>query len=99
MLARYRLLDLSRRLPGPFASHVLADLGMDVIRVEQPGPRRDQDRRDRPSPDGSREALVRAAAFDAVARNKRSIALNLLDPKARPAARQGLFRLLREARR
>src|SRR5947208_13717418 len=97
MLRRYRLLDLSRRLPGPFASHVLADMGMDVVRIEQPGPRRDQNRRDRPSPDGSAEAVVRATAFHAIARNKRSIALNLLDPQTRPAAREVFFRLVRDA--
>ncbi len=35
-LSRFRLLDLSRQLPGPFCSMLLADLGMDVLVVVSP---------------------------------------------------------------
>jgi crotonobetainyl-CoA:carnitine CoA-transferase CaiB-like acyl-CoA transferase len=35
-LARYRMLDLSRQLPGPFCSTLFADLGMDVLVVTAP---------------------------------------------------------------
>jgi crotonobetainyl-CoA:carnitine CoA-transferase CaiB-like acyl-CoA transferase len=35
-LARYRMLDLSRQLPGPFCSTLLADLGMDVLALTAP---------------------------------------------------------------
>lgn len=35
-LARHRLIDLSRQLPGPFCSTLLADLGMDVLTVTAP---------------------------------------------------------------
>jgi crotonobetainyl-CoA:carnitine CoA-transferase CaiB-like acyl-CoA transferase len=35
-LARYRMLDLSRQLPGPFCSTLLADLGMDVLVLTAP---------------------------------------------------------------
>src|SRR5690349_4374832 len=35
-LARYRMVDLSRQLPGPFCSALLADLGMDVLTVTAP---------------------------------------------------------------
>ncbi|MCW5892502.1 MAG: CoA transferase [bacterium] len=35
-LSRFKLLDLSRQLPGPFASMLLADLGMDVTVVTAP---------------------------------------------------------------
>jgi crotonobetainyl-CoA:carnitine CoA-transferase CaiB-like acyl-CoA transferase len=35
-LARYKLLDLSRQLPGPFCSTVLGDLGMEVLVVTNP---------------------------------------------------------------
>jgi crotonobetainyl-CoA:carnitine CoA-transferase CaiB-like acyl-CoA transferase len=36
-LAGVRVLDLSRLLPGPFASLVLADLGAEVDKIEDPG--------------------------------------------------------------
>ena len=35
-LGHLRLLDLSRQLPGPFCSTLLADLGMDVLVVAAP---------------------------------------------------------------
>ena len=34
---RFRMLDLSRQLPGPFCSSLLADLGMDVLQITRPG--------------------------------------------------------------
>jgi Predicted acyl-CoA transferases/carnitine dehydratase len=35
--APFRVLDLSRLLPGPYCSLILADFGAEVIRVEPPG--------------------------------------------------------------
>jgi len=35
-LGHLKLLDLSRQLPGPFCSTILADLGMDVLVVTPP---------------------------------------------------------------
>src|SRR5260221_12567161 len=35
-LRRLKLLDLSRQLPGPFCSMILADLGVDVLVVAAP---------------------------------------------------------------
>ena len=35
-LSRYKMLDLSRQLPGPYCSMLFADLGMDVLSVASP---------------------------------------------------------------
>ena len=74
-----KVIDLSRMAPGPFCTMVLGDLGADVIRVEEPGGGRMA--RERASNVGESEAR-RSAAFNALNRNKRSIALNLKDTSA-----------------
>lgn len=65
-----RVLDLTRLLPGPFCSMVLADMGADVVKVEEPG-RGDYMRWYPPLRDGQ------SVVFNTVNRNKRSITLNL----------------------
>jgi crotonobetainyl-CoA:carnitine CoA-transferase CaiB-like acyl-CoA transferase len=69
-LSGIRVLDLSRLLPGPFCSMILADFGAEVIKVEEPG-KGDYMRHLQP--------LVReeGAVFLAVNRNKKSLTLNL----------------------
>src|ERR1044071_3038067 len=71
-----RVLDLSRMLPGPYASMMLGDLGAEVIKVEETKIG-DPTRRSPP--------LIgeRSAAFLQVNRNKKSIALDLKQPQAR----------------
>jgi crotonobetainyl-CoA:carnitine CoA-transferase CaiB-like acyl-CoA transferase len=65
-----RVLDLSRLLPGPYATLVLADLGADVVAVEEPN---GGDRlRSLPSLAG-----FASAAFESLHRNKRSLAIDL----------------------
>lgn len=73
-----RVLDLTRLLPGPYAGEMLAELGADVIKVEEPG-----------QGDGGRAAppffAGRAAGFEAINGGKRSIVLNLKHPSGRAA--------------
>ncbi|NCG18285.1 MAG: CoA transferase [Rhodobacterales bacterium] len=69
-----RLLDLSHMLAGPYCAMLLADLGMDVIKVEPPGgePTRRLLAED---PQWSLDGV--GAYHMALARNKRSMVLNL----------------------
>ena len=80
-LAGVRVLDFSRVLAGPFATMGLADLGADVLKVEEPG-RGDDTRQWGPPFQGDQ-----AAYFLSVNRNKRSIALDLTDEADWHAAR------------
>ena len=70
-LAGLTVLDLSRVLSGPFATMTLADLGADVVKIEQPGT--GDDTRQWGPPFQGEEA----AYFLAVNRNKRSLAVDL----------------------
>ena len=63
-----RVIDLSRLAPGPFCTMLLSDLGADVVRVEQPPAN---------SSESDSKHERRRAAFNALNRNKRSIALDL----------------------
>ena len=67
-----RMLDLSRLLPGPYCSLLFADLGAEVIKVEEPG-RGDYARRTRPF---WGESDV-GATFLLLNRNKKSISIDL----------------------
>ena len=96
-LERYTVLDLSRMLPGPFASHVLADMGMRVTRVEETEARYGMGRDVLTPADLSPQDEVRYAAFNVLARNKRSIALNLLEPSMRPASQEVFYALAKQA--
>jgi crotonobetainyl-CoA:carnitine CoA-transferase CaiB-like acyl-CoA transferase len=82
-LAGVRVLDLSRLLPGPFASLVLADLGASVDKIEGP-----------PCGDPLRQLppLVRgeSAVFRALNRDKRSACLDL----KRPNGQRALLRMI-----
>lgn len=69
-----RVLDLTRLIPGPVCSLLLADQGADVIKIEQPV-----------AGDYARWYVPRvgdyAAIFHAMNRNKRSVALDLKQPQ------------------
>src|SRR5258708_26353139 len=69
-LTGIRVLSLARLLPGPFCTMLLADIGADVIKVEEPSTG-DYMRWTPPLVDGQ------SALFNAINRNKRSLTLNL----------------------
>ncbi|MBH24005.1 MAG: CoA transferase [Myxococcales bacterium] len=73
-LAGVRVVDLTRLLPGPFATVLLGDLGADVIKIEDPRGG-DYARLYQPfiGPMGS--------FFAGINRNKRSVTLNLKEPE------------------
>ena len=83
-----KVLDFCRNAPGMFATMILADMGADVLMVERP---MDEAR-------AAYERIVagietpederRHASFNALQRNKRSIALNLKEPEALEIFRQ-----------
>ncbi len=86
MLSGIRVLDLTRLLPGPFATQWLAAMGAEVIRVEPPT-----------GGDWLREMppLVEGvgAWFAAVNRGKKSVAIDLKQPEGREL----FLRLVRSA--
>jgi formyl-CoA transferase len=69
-----RVLDLSRVLAGPWATQTLADLGAEVIKVEQPGS--GDDTRSWGPPWHEHGAEKVAAYFLAANRGKRSVAID-----------------------
>lgn len=67
-----KVLDLSRTVPGPFCTMVLADMGADVTKIDAPGYQMGM------LPDQEKQA-----AYDFLSRNKKSIVLNLKTEEAR----------------
>ena len=72
LLSGVRVLDLSRMLAGPYGSMLLADMGAEVIKVEEPGGGDPMRAMGPPFlPDGE------SAYFLAINRNKKSLAIDL----------------------
>ncbi len=82
-LGDLRILDFSRVLAGPFATMVLADLGAEVIKLERPGIG-DETRSWGPPNDEHGNATY----FQAVNRNKRSVAVDLASEAGLTRARE-----------
>ncbi len=82
-----RVLDLTRLLPGPYATQLLADAGADVVKIEDTGAG-DYARHMPPVTD---EGV--GAVFDAVNRDKRSVAIDLKEE----AGREAFYALVAEA--
>lgn len=76
-----QILDLSRLLPGPYATQLLADLGADVIKVERP-PEGDYARMMPPYMTLDAERME-GAVFWQNNRNKQSIALDFFNAQGR----------------
>jgi alpha-methylacyl-CoA racemase len=85
------ILDLTRLLPGPAATMHLADLGADVLKIEDTGAG-DYLRGFPPMAPNAAGARVNPV-FETVNRGKRSIALDLKEPRGRDV----LLRLVRRA--
>ena len=73
-----RVLDLATFIAGPFCAGLLAEYGADVVKVEQPGPG-DSLRELGPKANG------RTLFWALEARGRRSITLNLREPRELPA--------------
>jgi crotonobetainyl-CoA:carnitine CoA-transferase CaiB-like acyl-CoA transferase len=81
-LAGVKVLELAQIMAGPTCGLMLADLGADVIKVERVPGGDDTRAMNRPSVQGE------SAAFMAMNRNKRGIALNLKLPAAQEALKR-----------
>jgi alpha-methylacyl-CoA racemase len=74
-----RIIDLSKLAPGPHCTMILGDLGADIIKIEEPGPPTGR----RAQQAGPAGAVARPPSgfgnspHNALARNKKSIGLNL----------------------
>lgn len=88
-LAGLQVLDFSRLAPGPLATMILADLGADVIKVEEPGggqrAREERALKGLDAASASRDER-RMRAISPLERNKRSIAINLREPAGKAIA-------------
>ncbi|WP_169569334.1 CaiB/BaiF CoA transferase family protein [Sneathiella limimaris] len=81
-LAGVRVLDLSRVLAGPICAQTLGDLGADVIKIENVGG--GDDTRTMGTPVHANDTSF----FNAVNRNKKSIALDLASEEGQKIARE-----------
>ncbi|MBG94703.1 MAG: hypothetical protein CL793_05535 [Chloroflexi bacterium] len=99
-----RVLDITLALAGPYATMLLADLGAEIIRLEPLSflPLGGRGQLARPNPDQEKAALVslyanrepgqrpwnRSSGFNAMARNKRSISIELGTPEGKDSFRK-----------
>ncbi len=77
LLYGIRVLDLTHMLAGPYGTMMLGDMGAEVIKIEPPG------EGDPARALGPHFAGGESEYFLAVGRNKRSLTLNLKDPRGR----------------
>jgi formyl-CoA transferase len=80
-LANLRVIEMGQLLAGPFCGQLLGDFGAEVIKVEQPGPgdpMRQWGRNDHQSP---------SLWWPVLARNKKSVTINLREPSGQDLVR------------
>ena len=88
-LAGVRVVDLTRVMTGPYCTMMLADLGADVVKIEQPG--KGDDTRHwgppfyEPVEDAAAGSDHESSYYLAINRNKRSVALDLKSDLGREA--------------
>ena len=97
-LSGVRVVDLSRILAGPWATQILGDLGAEVIKIERPGAGDDTRSWGPPfAPDASGRSAGQddgpagvgdAAYFLCANRNKRSVAIDIADPRGADVVRR-----------
>ncbi|MGJ8537140.1 MAG: CaiB/BaiF CoA transferase family protein [Parasphingopyxis sp.] len=78
-LAGLRVVELGQLIAGPFCAQLLGDMGADIVKVEPPGagdPMRQWGRGDPP------------VWWEVIARNKRSVSLNLREEEGQEIARK-----------
>ena len=78
-----RVMDVTHIVAGPFCSMILADMGAEVIKIERPGIG-ERGRSNGPFIDGEDGARV-SARYLGLNRNKKSVALDLRDPRCKAA--------------
>lgn len=74
VLSGIRVVEFEAIGPGPFGAMLLADMGADVIRI------------DRPAAPGDLGPKMQGPRINITGRNRRSVTLDLKEPKAREAA-------------
>lgn len=87
-LAGIRVIELARVLAGPWAGQMLADLGADVIKVENPEGGDDTRAWGPPFVEGADGENLSAAYYHSTNRNKRSIAVDLKTPDGQETVRR-----------
>ena len=83
-LTGIKIIDLTKLAPGPHCTMILGDLGADIIKVEEPGAPTGR-RAEQAGSAGVSRPSGRAIPTNALARNKRSIGLNLKSPFGKEA--------------
>jgi crotonobetainyl-CoA:carnitine CoA-transferase CaiB-like acyl-CoA transferase len=91
-LEHIKVLDLSRMLPGPYCTWLLADMGAEVTRIEQPSELAKGDKAHNITSVDSRQRR-RIRAYDLFTRNKKSVLMDL----KKEVAREIIYKMAKES--